>query len=72
MLTMTKPHGKAVCVRGVEVALYAEVKAQAKAEGMLVKDWIERAVMHELVRARQQTQQTQRREADQGEQAGAG
>ena len=34
--------------------LYAKVKAQAKAEGMLVKDWIERAVIHELVRARKQ------------------
>ena len=34
--------------------LYAKVKAQAKAERMLVKDWIERAVIHELVRARKQ------------------
>ena len=56
-------------MRGFEVALYAEVKAQAKAEGMPVKDWIERAVMHELVRARQQPQ---RWEADQREQAAEG
>ena len=42
MLTMTKPKEKTVCVRSFEVALYAKVKAQAKAEGMLVRDWIER------------------------------
>jgi len=54
MLTMTKPKEKTVCLRCFEVALYAKVKAQAKAEGMLVKDWIERAVIHELVRARKQ------------------
>jgi hypothetical protein len=51
MLTMTEPKRKTVCVRGFEVDLYEKVKAQAKAEGMLVRDWIERAVIHELVRA---------------------
>ena len=51
---MTKPEAKTICVRGFEAALYAEVKAQAKAEGMLIKDWIERAVTHELVRARKE------------------
>jgi hypothetical protein len=54
MLTLTKPKEKIVCLRNFEVALYADVKAQAKAEGLLVKDWIERAVIHELVRARKQ------------------
>jgi len=54
MLTMTKPKEKTVCLRSFEVALYAKVKAQAKAERMLLKDWIERAVIHELVRARKQ------------------
>ena len=69
MLTMTEPKRKTVCVRGFDVDLYAKVKAQAKAEGMLVKDWIERALIHELVRARQQQL---RREADLGEQAAEG
>ena len=57
------------CVRGFEVALYAEVKAQAKAEGMLIKDWIERALIHELVRSRQQPL---RLKADLGEKAAEG
>jgi len=55
-------------VRGFEVALYAEVKAQAKAEGMLIKDWIERALIHELVRASKQPLPL---EAELGEQAAA-
>jgi hypothetical protein len=32
---MTTPKEKTVCVRGLDVALYAAVKAQAEAEGML-------------------------------------
>jgi hypothetical protein len=33
---MTTPKEKTVCVRGLDVALYAAVKAEA--EGMLVRD----------------------------------
>ena len=66
MLRMAKPEAKTICVRGFEAALYAEVKAQAKAEGMLIKDWIERALIRELVRSRQQPP---RLEADPREQA---
>ena len=51
---MTKPQERTVCLRTFEVALYAKVKAQAKAEEMLVKDWIERALIHELARARKE------------------
>jgi hypothetical protein len=54
MLTMTKPKEKTVCVRGFDVDLYAAVKARAKAEGMLVRDWLERALIHELARARKE------------------
>ena len=68
MLTMTKPEEKTVCVRGFNVDFYAKVKAQAKAEGMLVKDWIERALIHELVRASKQPLPL---EAELGEQAAA-
>jgi hypothetical protein len=54
MLTMTEHKRKTVCVIGFEVDLYEKVKAQAKAEGMLVRDWIERALIHELVRVPKQ------------------
>jgi hypothetical protein len=54
MLTMTKPKRKTICLRDFDANLYAVVKAQAKAEGMLIKDWIERALTHELVRARKE------------------
>jgi hypothetical protein len=51
---MTTPQEKTVSVRGLDVALYEQVKAQAKAEGMLVRDWIERALTNELVRVRRE------------------
>jgi hypothetical protein len=60
-MTRTKPKRKTLCVRGFDVDLHAVVKAQAKAEGMLVRDWLERAVVHELARARKEQV---RREAD--------
>jgi hypothetical protein len=66
MLTMTKPKEKTVSVRGFNIDFYAKVKAQAKAEGVLVKDWIERALIHELARARKQPMLL---EAELGEQA---
>jgi hypothetical protein len=40
---------KMVGVRGLDVALYALVKAKAKAEGVPLRDWIERALTNELV-----------------------
>jgi hypothetical protein len=63
-----KPKQKTICVRRFDVDLHAVVKAQAKAEGMLVRDWIERALTHELARARKEHV---RMEADRT-QAGAG
>jgi hypothetical protein len=68
MLMGTKPKKKTVCVRGFDIDFYAKVKAQAKEEGMLVKDWIERALIHELVRARKQPLPV---EAELGQQAAA-
>ena len=53
-MTTIKPRRKTVCVRGFDVDLYAVVKARAKAEGVLVRDWLERALIHELARARKQ------------------
>jgi hypothetical protein len=50
---------KTVCVRGLDVALYPRVKAQAKAEGMLVREWIERALTHELVRVHREQMRTE-------------
>jgi hypothetical protein len=34
--------------------LYTAVKAQAKAEGIRVKYWVERALHHELARSRKE------------------
>ena len=54
MMRRTKPKRKTVCLRGFDVHLHAVVKAQAKAEGMLVRDWLERAVIRELARTRRE------------------
>lgn len=43
---------KTICLRGFSIALHAEAKEQAKAEGMLIRDWFERAVIRELALAR--------------------
>jgi hypothetical protein len=46
---MPTPKQKMTCVRGLDAALYARVKAKAKAEGVRLRDWIERAFTNELV-----------------------
>lgn len=49
-----KPATKTVCVKNFDCTLYAAAKAQAKAEGMRISDWIERALTRELARSHQQ------------------
>lgn len=39
---------KTVCIRGMEVDLHAAVTAQAKAKGMLMRDWMEHALIRQL------------------------
>jgi predicted DNA binding CopG/RHH family protein len=52
---MTKTNTeKVVSMRVLEVKLYETIKAQAKAEGMQLKDWIDRALHNELARSRMQ------------------
>ena len=49
---MQKPEKIQVGVRKVERALWAGAKTQAKAEGVTLQEWVERALVHELARAR--------------------
>jgi hypothetical protein len=56
-LTMTNPDEKIVSMRVLEIELYEAIKTQAKAEGVLVKEWINRALHHELVRVRRERTQ---------------
>lgn len=39
---------RTLAVRNFDPALYAAVKAQARAERLTVREWIERAVTHQL------------------------
>jgi hypothetical protein len=50
---MTEPKCKTVCVKRFDADLYEKVKAQAEAEGILIRDWIEREI-HELARTRKE------------------
>lgn len=41
-----------VAIRGFDSKLYAQIKAQALSEGVLISDWLERAAIFELARTR--------------------
>jgi hypothetical protein len=40
-------HGT-VCIRGVDLDVWDEVRRRAQAEGIFIREWIERAFLHEL------------------------
>ena len=48
---MQKPEKIQVGVK-VERVVWAGAKAQAKAQGVTLQEWVERALVHELARAR--------------------
>lgn len=49
---MKKPTRKTVCIRGFDAKLFAQIKTQAQADDLLVRDWLERAAIYELARQR--------------------
>ena len=55
---MQKPGKIQVGVRKVERALWAGAKTQAKAEGVTLQEWVERALVHELARAREREERS--------------
>lgn len=50
---VAEPTEKTVCLKNMDVAVYAAVKAQAKSDGVSMQKWIERALIHELARTAQ-------------------
>ena len=63
-MILIKPDGKTVFAGRLDDALYAEVEAHAKAEGLEVKDWIGQALHHSLVRSRMEQSRLEARLAE--------
>jgi hypothetical protein len=52
---MTEAPDKIVTLRGMDPKLWAAVRDQAKAEGMYIRAWVERALRRELEQEAQQS-----------------